>query len=53
MSTLTLELIDRASPKNIQNNDVSYFDSFGVEHIKKKFKNLLVVLCPLLCIIKT
>ena len=27
----------------IQNNDVTYFDSFGVEHIPKKLKHILVI----------
>ena len=27
----------------IQNNDVTYFDSFGVEHIPKKLEYLLVL----------
>ena len=27
-------------------NNVTYFDSFGVEHIPKKLKHLLVVLYP-------
>ena len=27
------------------NNCVTYFDSFGVEHIPKKLKHLLIVLC--------
>ena len=27
-----------ASPKDVQNNDVTYFDSFGVEHIPKEIK---------------
>ena len=35
------------------NNNVTYFDSFGVEHIPKKIKVLLIVLCPLLRKIKT
>ena len=37
----------------VQNNNVTYFDSFGVEHIPKEIKNLLIVLRPLLPIIKT
>ena len=28
---------------HIQNNDVTYFDSFGVEHIPKKLEYLLVL----------
>ena len=28
--------VGRASPKDIKNNDVTYFDSFGIEHIPKK-----------------
>ena len=27
----------------VQNNDVTYFDSFGVEHIPKKLEHLLVL----------
>ena len=27
-----------ASPKDVQNNNVTYFDSFGVEHILKEIK---------------
>ena len=27
-----------ASPKDVNNNDVTYFDSFGVEHIPKEIK---------------
>ena len=31
----------------VQDNDTTYFDSFGVEHIpKKKIKHLSIVLCP-------
>ena len=38
----------------VDNNNVTYFDSFGVKHIlKKKLKHLLIVLCPLLHKIKT
>ena len=33
----------------VNNNDVIYFDSFGVEHIPNDIKNLLIVFC----IIKT
>ena len=36
----------------VQNNNVTYFDSFGAEHIPKEIKTL-IVLRPLLCIIKT
>ena len=35
------------------NNNVTYFDSFGVEHIPKRIKVLLIVLSPLLRKIKT
>ena len=28
--------VGRASPKDIKNNDVTYFDSFGIENIPKK-----------------
>ena len=27
-----------ASPKDVYNNDINYFDSFGVEHIPKEIK---------------
>ena len=27
----------------VKNNDIAYFDSFGVEHIPKKLKNLLKI----------
>ena len=27
-----------ASPKDVNNNNVTYFDSFGVEHIPKEIK---------------
>ena len=30
----------------VQDNDTTYFDSFGVEHIPKKKKHLSIVLCP-------
>ena len=30
----------------VSNNDVTYFDSFGVEHIEKKSRLLLIVLYP-------
>ena len=30
--------VGRASPKDVNNNDVTYFDSFGVEHIPKEIK---------------
>ena len=30
--------IGRASPKDLNNNNVTYFDSFGVEHIPKEIK---------------
>ena len=30
--------VDRASPKDVNNNDVTFFDSFGVEHIPKEIK---------------
>ena len=36
----------------VHNDDVTYFDSFGVEHILKEIKTL-IVLCPLLLKIKT
>ena len=28
---------------NVQNSDVTYFDSFGVEHIPEKLQHLLVI----------
>ena len=31
----------------VHNDDITYFDSFGVEHIPKEIKKLLVTLCPL------
>ena len=34
--------VGRASPKDVQNNDVIYFYSFGIEHIPKKLKHFLV-----------
>ena len=33
--------VGRASPKDVQNNDVAYFDSFGVEHIPKEIKTFV------------
>ena len=30
--------VGRASPKDVNNNNVTYFDSFGVEHIPKEIK---------------
>ena len=30
--------VSRASPKDVKSNDVTYFDSFGVEHIPKEIK---------------
>ena len=30
-----------ASPKDVQNNDVTYFDSFRVEHIPKEIKKII------------
>ena len=44
MSTLILELIwvalwvSEASPKDVDNNNVTYFNSFWVEHIPKEIK---------------
>ena len=32
-----------ASPKDVNNNDVIYFDSFGVEHIPKEIKTLIIL----------
>ena len=37
---------------HVNNDDVTYFVSFGVEHIPKEIK-ILMVLCPLLRKIKT
>ena len=37
MSTLILELITLC----VQNNDVTYFDYFGVEHISKKIRTFI------------
>ena len=37
MSTLMLELITLCA----QNNDVTYFDSFRVEHISKKIRTFI------------
>ena len=31
----------RVSPKDVQNNNVTYFDSFGVEHIPKEIKTFI------------
>ena len=31
----------------VHNDDITYFDSFGVEHIPKEIKKLLITLCPL------
>ena len=39
MSTLMLELTGLIS-LYVQNNNVTYFDSFGVEHIPKEIKTL-------------
>ena len=33
--------VSGASPKDVQNNDVTYFDSFGVEHIPKETKTFI------------
>ena len=30
--------VGEASPKDVNNNDATYFDSFGVEHIPKEIK---------------
>ena len=32
-----------ASPKDVNNNDVIHFDSFGVEHIPKEIKTLIIL----------
>ena len=31
--------VSKASPRDVKNNNVTYFDSFGVEYIPKKIKN--------------
>ena len=49
ISTLILELIALL----YENNNVSNFNSFGVEHVSKKLRKLLIVLGSLLHIIKT
>ena len=36
--------ISKASPKDVKNNNVTYFDSFGVEHIPKEIKTFIS--CP-------
>ena len=33
--------VGRASPKDVKNNDVIYFHSFGVEHIPKEIKTFI------------
>ena len=33
--------VGRASPKDVQDNDVTYFDSFGVEYIPKEIKTFI------------
>ena len=33
--------VREASPKDVQNNNVTYFDSFGVEHILKEIKTFI------------
>ena len=33
--------VGEASPKDIQDNDVTYFDSFGVEHIPIEIKTFI------------
>ena len=33
--------VGRASPKDLNNNNVTYFDSFGVEHIPKEIKEFI------------
>ena len=30
-----------ASPKDVNNNNITYFDSFGVEHIPKEIKTFI------------
>ena len=36
----------------VKNNDIAYFDSFGVNIFLNKLKRLLIVLRPLLCKMK-
>ena len=38
---------------HVNNNDFTYYDSFQVDIFRKKLKNLLIVLCPLLPKIRT
>ena len=33
--------ISKASPKDVKNNNVTYFDSSGVEHIPKEIKTFI------------
>ena len=33
--------VGRASPKDVKNNDVIYYDYFGVEHIPKEIKTFI------------
>ena len=33
--------VSKASPKDVKNNDITYFDSFGVEHIPKEIKKFI------------
>ena len=33
--------VSKASPKGVNNNNVTYFDSFGVEHIPKEIKTFI------------
>ena len=33
--------VSKASPKDVKNNDITYFDSFGVEHIPKEIKEFI------------
>ena len=33
--------VSEASPKDVENNKGTYFDSFGVEHISKEIKTFI------------
>ena len=49
--------VSEASPKDVDNNNVTYFDSFGVEHIPKEIKAFInnnniktSIMCGYFCI---
>ena len=52
--------VSKASPKDVNNNNVTYFDFFGVEHISKEIKtffknknretNIFRIMCGYFCI---